>query len=94
MDKAELQELRKRFSGAEVRIVASDKVNLTLLGEDGVTYCERPDCTWQPVGEADVEGAVRYQGTTHHDYGIHLKPVYVMRNGVWTHVFTGRPEHP
>lgn len=97
VDAFSVTELRKRYNGREVYIVATDKENLTMRGEDGVTYHQRPDHTWSAEdtageGAGESEGALRWQGSAFHGYGIRLKPLYVMHDGSWINVFTGKRE--
>lgn len=91
MDAMRMEEIRRSYGGREVYIVSTDKERLTMLGEDGSVYRQRPDRTWS-ADAADAEGAVRWQGSAFHGFGIRLKPLYVMQGGSWINVFTGRQE--
>lgn len=91
MDKEELEAFREEYSHREVFIVATDKQRLTMTGEDGVVYHQRPDHFWSST-DGDEEGAIRYQGSAFHGHGIRLKPFYVRKGGEWIHVFTGKKE--
>ena len=79
------------YKGAEVFIVATDKVALTLTGDNSVVYHRRPDGFWSDA-DGDREGTVLWQGSAFHGHGIRLKPLYVRQNSVWVNVFTGKQE--
>lgn len=74
--------LRERYADREVFIVATDNRAMTMTGEDGTVYHERPDHFWSPDAP-DTEGSLRYQGSAFHGHGIRLKPSHVMHGGEW-----------
>ena len=75
--------------GAEVFIVATDDVARTLTDENGITYHQRADHFWSSDAN-EHEGSILWQGSAFHGHGIRLKPLYVMRDGTWVNVFTGK----
>lgn len=62
-----------------------------MVGDNGMVFHQRPDRSWSD-SDGDAEGTVRWQGSAFHGHGIRLKPLYVMHNGKWINVFTGRQE--
>lgn len=79
----------RALRGMEVYVVATDQVNKTLTDENGVVYHQRPDHFWAD-GTEEREGGILWQGSAFHGHGIRLKPFYVMNDGVWVNVFTGK----
>lgn len=78
-----------KFKGVEVFIVSTDKIRLTMTGENGVVYHKRKEGFWSDCDGED-EGSVLWQGSVFHDYGIRLKPIFVRNNNVWLNIATGK----
>lgn len=81
----------ERYKGAEVFVVSTDKIALTLTGDNDMVYHRRADGFWSDV-DGEREGTVLWQGSAFHGHGIRLKPLFVRRNSVWINVFTGKQE--
>lgn len=83
--------LRRRFENKETLIVSTDTAALTMTGDNGIVYHQRPDHFWSDA-DGDDEGTVLWQGSAFHGHGIRLKPLFVRENGHWVNVFTGKLE--
>lgn len=74
-------------------IVRTDKRTGALVAADGTELVEfwTNDGTWVPTGYL-TDGSVRYLGSSTHAGHIELKALYVMCDGIWYNILTGRPD--
>lgn len=74
-------------------IKTTDKRTGALIAVDGTELCEfwANDSTWVPAGGLE-NGTVRYLGSSTHAGHIELKALYVMCDGIWYNILTGKPD--
>ncbi len=73
-----------------VHIDAIDWEKLTISTSDGREFVELSDGTWIERGQVG-EGSVRYWGGGCHGGQINLTPLYVLHDGCWENIRTGKP---
>ena len=71
----------------EVPVCDMEEMPLVLRGVDGNRYAE-VDCNiWMVIGG---EGDVAFVGTSRHGGHMVLRPLYVMVDGMWRNLMTGK----
>ena len=71
----------------EVPVCGMEDMPLVLRGVDGNRYIEVDGNVWMAVGG---EGDVAYVGTSRHGGHMVLRPLYVMVDGMWRNLVTGK----
>ena len=71
----------------EVPVCGMEDMPLVLRGVDGNRYTEVDSNIWMAVGG---EGIVAYVGTSRHGGHMVLRPLYVMIDGMWRNLITGK----
>ena len=71
----------------EVPVCGMEELPLVLRGVDGNRYTEVDGNIWMAIGG---EGSVAYVGTSRHGGHMVLRPLYVMVDGVWRNLITGK----
>ena len=77
----------ERAGIGEVPVCGMEDLPLVLRGVDGNRYTEVDGNIWMAVGG---EGNVAYVGTSRHGGHMALRPLYVMVDGQWRNLMTGK----